>query len=274
MKRVLVTGGNKGIGRAICQLLLEKYPQVHVLLGSRDLSRGQEAIQELQSSAGPSSASRLDLIQIDTSSDESVQTAASELKGQKLELYGIVNNAGIGFNYTTQETINTNYFGPRRVNDAFLPLLQKDGGRIVNVSSASAPYFISACHFRDLKKKLSEPWRLKGGIAELDDLAKTIQTKDGGYGASKALLNAYTVLHSKQEPRLIINAVTPGWIQTDITAGQGATSPPSKGAVPPVWCLMSEDLINVPSGRYYGSDCVRSPLHEYRDPGTSAYHGP
>lgn len=66
-----------------------------------------------------------------------------------------------------------------------------------------------------------------------------------------------------------------GWIKTDMTAGQGATNPPSKGAIPPVWCLMdSATLEAVPTGRYYGSDCVRSPLHVYRGPGDAPYEGP
>jgi carbonyl reductase 1 len=94
------------------------------------------------------------------------------------------------------------------------------------------------------------------------------------YGLSKAFLNAYTVLHAKQDPDLIINSCTPGYIATDITKGMGATNPPSKGAVPPVTLLMSDDFSKLPTGRYYGSDCVRSPIDRYRDPGAPPYEGP
>ena len=40
-KRILVSGANKGIGRAICERLLANHDDVHVLLGSRDAGRGE-----------------------------------------------------------------------------------------------------------------------------------------------------------------------------------------------------------------------------------------
>ena len=67
-----------------------------------------------------------------------------------------------------------------------------------------------------------------GGIGELDNLAKSLQdadTRNEAYGLSKALLNAYTILHAKSEPDLIINSVTPGFIATDITKGEYLEAP-------------------------------------------------
>ena len=105
----------------------------------------------------------------------------------------------------------------------------------------------------------------------MDKLAKSMNTSDG-YGASKALINAYTHLHARSDPDLIINSCTPGFIQTDITANMGATNPPSKGAVPPCWAAMDDSTLpKEPTGRYYGSDCIRSPLHVYRGPGEAPY---
>ena len=273
MKRVLVTGANKGIGKAICQLLLEKHPDVCVLLGSRDLQRGQQAVKDLQAAVGDSCDGRLELVEIDTSSKESVDKAAAQVGGP---LYGIINNAGIGFGNTVEHTVNTNYFGIRRVNDAFGKFLQKPGGRIVNVASASGPNFLSSCTDKMLFKKLAEPMTISGGVTELDEIATNTKTVDDSqaYGFSKALVNAYTAIHAKNEPDLIINSCTPGYIQTDLTAGMGATNPPSKGAVPPVYLLMSDDIEKKPTGRYYGSDCLRSPIDRYRNPGDPEYEGP
>lgn len=274
MKRVLVTGANKGIGKAICQLLLEKHPDVCVLLGSRDLERGQAAIQDLRKEVGEESCDgRLELVQLDTNSAESVDKAAAEV-GKGGSLYGIVNNAGIGFGHSVKDTVETNYFGTRRVNDAFGKYLVKPGGRIVNVASASGPNFCAACTDPVLLKKLTEPLTISGGVTELDEIATTTSDVDNAYGFSKALLNAYTVIHANDEPDLIINSCTPGYIATDLTAGMGATNPPSKGAVPPVYLLMSEDFETKPTGRYYGSDCLRSPIDRYRNPGDPEYEGP
>lgn len=166
--------------------------------------------------------------------------------------------------------MQTNYFGPRRVNRAFSKFLQRPGGRIVNVSSASGPYYCSGLRNSELKLYLTKPWTIPGGLAQLDEMASTTTTDDA-YGASKAFLNAYTCLHAKLEPDLYINAVTPGFIQTDITQGMGATSPPSKGAVPPCFGILDESIERLPQGRYYGSDCVRSPIGFYRGPGEPPY---
>ena len=94
MKRILVTGGNKGIGRAICERLLSQYPDTYVLLGSRNLERGQQAVQAILNDI-PSSQGRVQCVTIDTASDESVKTAAAIIADQFAPLYGIVNNAGV-----------------------------------------------------------------------------------------------------------------------------------------------------------------------------------
>lgn len=174
-----------------------------------------------------------------------------------------------------EETINTNYFGPRRVNDAFRKMLKTPGGRIVNVASASGPNYLQGFNdTNEIKQKLMKPWLLPGGIVDIDELARTLSksASNDGYGSSKALLNAYTAVHAKLEPSLIINACTPGFILTDLTAGAGATNPPSKGAIPPCWLMMDNEFVpKQPHGRYYGSDCIRSPIHYYRGPGEAPY---
>jgi NAD(P)-dependent dehydrogenase (short-subunit alcohol dehydrogenase family) len=47
----------------------------------------------------------------------------------------LVNNAGIGGGAETEVIIDTNFKGPKRVTDALVGLIDKSGGRIVNVSS-------------------------------------------------------------------------------------------------------------------------------------------
>jgi NAD(P)-dependent dehydrogenase (short-subunit alcohol dehydrogenase family) len=184
----------------------------------------------------------------------------------------------IGWGNSVYDTVNTNYFGVRRVNDAFMPLLSKSNSRIVNVASAAGPNFIQSCSNPTLKAQLAQPWTIQGGIPELDDLAKSIRDgqrkeSDNFYGISKALLNAYTALFGKSQSDIVVNACTPGYILTDLTSGYGgATKSPAEGAVPPCWLMMEFDgKPGATAGRYYGSDCVRSPLDVYRDPGSAAY---
>ena len=274
-KHVLVTGGNKGIGRAICERLLTEHPEVTVLLGSRDAGRGSQAVTAIEEAVGQDKCKdRLHVISLDTSSPDSVQAAVKEVQKITSTLYGIINNAGIMKRGDVVGSNNINYLGPRRVNDAFMGMMQRPGGRIVNIASASGPIFVSGCSNPALVEKLSKPWTTS--IKELDDIATDPNRSNGGdaYGFSKALVNAYTWWLAKENEDLIINSVTPGYILTDMTRGAGASNPPSKGAIPPVWLLMSEELTQVPTGRYYGSDCKRSPLDAYRGPGDPVYEGP
>lgn len=273
-KTILVTGGNRGIGKAICLLLL-KNPSVHVLMASRNLDRGTEAAQEIKEQIGSKLCEgRLDVVEMDVSSDASVAKAAAEIAAKhNSALYGIVNNAGI---LDGEDVMNTNYFGTRRVNDAMASMLQRPGGKIVNVGSASGPMHVASLRDRDLKSKLAKPWLIGGGIAELDDMARSVGTYCSGdpYGCSKAFVSAYTSLHAHDEPDLFINAVTPGFIASDMGKLNGATKPCSEGAVPVVHLLMSPEVENAPAGRYYGSDMKRSPLDRYRGPGDPVYVGP
>ena len=270
MKVVLVTGGNRGIGLAICRRILEEASDTKVLLGSRDMQRGKNAVAHLIEELGASCDGRIEALEIDTSSDDSVTKAATEVASKHDSIYGIVNNAGV----INTPCINTNYFGPRRVNDAFSDLLQTPKGRIVNIASASGPNHVSRLQDRTLAAQLSQPWLIEGGLEELDQMAVALTETSDDYGTSKALLNAYTSIHARSQPNLIINSVTPGFIASDMGKALGATKPTSDGAIPPVNLLLSEEFETIPTGRYYGSDTKRSPLHVYRGPGDPVYEGP
>ena len=75
MKRILVTGANKGIGLATVENLLQNHPDTFLILGSRDEKRGDEALGRLTSKE-PKWSDRLMMLAIDVSSDESVTIAA------------------------------------------------------------------------------------------------------------------------------------------------------------------------------------------------------
>ena len=80
---------------------------------------------------------------------------------------------------------------------------------------------------------------------------------------------------------VLVNACSPGFIVTDLTAhmmqaygktpAEAGALPPAKGTVAINYLLFDESVPG--SGRYYGSDGLRSPLHQYRSPGTPAYEG-
>ena len=86
-------------------------------------------------------------------------------------------------------------------------------------------------------------------------------------------------MQARDHPDLIINAVTPGFVETNLTKGytehygkSGAElgmKKPDEATLSVERCLFED----VGSGLYFGSDGVRSPLHQYRSPGDPEYVG-
>jgi len=288
MKRILITGANKGIGFATVSTLLSSFKETFLLLGSRDLKKGQEAIKSLLD-RNPEWKDRLDLIEIDVESDDSINDASKEVVSkfgrEPCPLFAIVNNAGIGNNeFGLYKILQVNTYGPKRVCDTFIPLLDQTIGRVVNVTSASGPMYLSNSSekVKTLLTNSEVTWtEIKEFMNECLELNLDSSQKVGRdsqiadfYGISKACTNAYTIFLSKKHPNLTINACTPGFIETDLTrpialangktpAEMGMKSP-AEGTASSVFLLMGNPN---GSGHYYGSDCVRSPLHRYRSPG-------
>ena len=254
---------------------------------TRNFKKGKQALESLLK-VNPEFKDRVNLIQIDVEHDYSVNLAAEkviETFGKTPgALYGIVNNAGIGNSFDgLKKILNVNTYGPKRICDAFINLLDSSHGRIVNVTSASGPTFVSGSN-DETKKLLTNPtieWK------EIQDyMGKCVDAKDNGYridsayGLSKACTNAYTIFLARKHPNLKVNACTPGFIETDMTrsmAFSGGKTPaemgmksPEEGTSASVFLLMGNPE---GSGHYYGSDCLRSPIDRYRSPGDPPYTG-
>ena len=271
LKTIVVTGANKGIGRAVCEKLVKDYADTEVYLGSRDEAKGKKTCDEILA-ATPSAEGRLHLLPLDVSDASSIQRAAASIDKP---IHGLLNNAGIGFGNTFADTLATNFFGTKMMCEAFLPLLTK-GGRIVNIASASGPMFVSRCGNPDHRQAFARPDTVDidtiVGIAE--SYSKLTDYDGEAYGLSKACVNAYTYLLAQAHPEVVVNSVTPGFIATDLTRGMGASNPPAMGARIPCSLLLDDDVPSRPTGRFYGSDGLRSPYDRYRDPGSPPYDGP
>ncbi|KAL7788618.1 NAD(P)-binding protein [Trichoderma ceciliae] len=126
---VLVTGGNQGIGFEIVKKLVAEQPTYHVLLGCRSLSRGVEAISELENLAGSVSA-----VEIDITSNESIAACVEQIDREHGKLDVLINNAGIGRHAVEDlpslrakmaKLFDVNVFGTMEMTDAAIPLLKK-----------------------------------------------------------------------------------------------------------------------------------------------------
>ncbi len=229
-----VTGGNRGIGKAVCEGLAEK--GIHVMVGSRSTSAGEKTVNAIRNKGGSAK-----VVEIDIQSVESVNAAAHKISESHSTLNILVNNAGIlaredrksrfGFlpEKVLKKTMDVNLFGPFRVCQAFLPLLQQAvWGRIVNVTSGLG--------------NLSDP--MTGGYT--------------AYRVSKSALNALTanLAAEVENSNILVNCVHPGWVRTRMGTMIAPLSP-KKGADSIIYAA------TLPSGGPHGKYIVKRQVQPF-----------
>ncbi|XP_072475029.1 D-beta-hydroxybutyrate dehydrogenase, mitochondrial [Notamacropus eugenii] len=140
-KAVLVTGCDSGFGLSIAKHLHSQGFQVFAGCLLKD--KGEAGAEELDAM----NCNRMKTVQLDVCSctevDRAVEVIQESLKKPKKGLWGLVNNAGIStfgeVEFTSMETYKevaeVNLWGTIRTTKAFLPLLRRARGRVVNISS-------------------------------------------------------------------------------------------------------------------------------------------
>jgi len=278
---VLVTGGNSGIGLALCTQLARDHG-CRVFLGSRDAARGAEAVASIvaERAALAASGGSVELVSLDVTDAASVRrgVGAVEAALAGASLAALVNNAGVGLGPTDTgaRTVDTNLLGARRVTEAALPLLARGAGRVVNVGSGAGPGYVRGLPARlrpplcGLESSLPDPAAPAPGDAAAEaawwdhvgryaaPAGSTPFTRsdpalglgggaDGnaGYGLSKALLSLYTLMLSRRYPDLSFSCVSPGFIDTKLVRaawpGATGTKPPEQGTVSVLHCLRAPE---------------------------------
>ncbi|AUD02816.1 SDR family oxidoreductase [Spirosoma pollinicola] len=235
MKTVLITGANKSIGFETARQLLQQ--GYYVYLGSRDMQKGQQAVSLLQAEG----LTQVESIVIDVDNPDSIK-AAREVLGQKTSVLDVlINNAGISGSLpqTALETeigafrqvLETNFFGVIEVTQAFIDLLrQSTEPRIVNVTSGLGSLTLHS-----------------------DPAWKYFAVKPTAYVASKAALNAYTIVlaHNLQDTPFKVNAVDPGYTATDFNHHSGPGTVPDAAARVVKAATLGPDG---PTGQFFSDD--------------------
>ena len=196
MVNFVVTGANKGIGFEIVKGLLDASAKAFVFLGSRDAARGASAVEALVAQNPESYSGRVEPLHIDVSDDGSVSRAAAAVRSRLQSSGGggdgesssrvaaIINNAGMnpddpGSADGLASCINVNFRGVVRTTEAFLPLLEPSGGRVVITSSASGPMFVAKCS-AERQAFMTDPAVTSAQITALVDECNGIASSSGG----------------------------------------------------------------------------------------------
>lgn len=190
-KLVLITGGSKGIGKAMAELFAQN--GANLVLLSRDINK----LKDIQLDLIDRYKISVEIFQCDIRVPDDIKSVFDKLGAEKKYINVLVNNAGIMIDATLQvvkpEIINaiyeTNVYGTMYASQfALKHFVRNRGGSIINLSSI---------------------------IGTHGNLGQTV------YGSSKTAVIGFTKSLSKELSALNIrvNAIAPGFIDTDMTKG-------------------------------------------------------
>ena len=221
----IVTGGNRGLGLETCRQLAVL--GFRVVLTSRNPKLGEVAVAALRESGLTVVAHQLDV-----TDPLSVERLVADVDAAYDRIDVLVNNAGVALRpaddlgtlqvdiETIRQTLEVNTLAPLRLCQAVVPVMRRGGyGRVVNVSS---------------------------GMGQLDDM----ENGWPAYRISKTALSAVTRLVAREVSgaNVLVNAVCPGWVRTDM-GGSSATRSVEEGAAGIVWAATLPD--RGPSGSFF-----------------------
>ena len=195
----LITGANRGLGLETSRQLGQR--GVKVLIGARDLAKGEQAAETLRNEGIDAEA-----IQLDVSNAASITATITAIAKDYHRLDILVNNAAVlndigqqpseVSEQTLRQNLDVNFIGPYLLTAGLAELLKTaPAGRILNMGTQVGSF-----------GNLSDP---ESPIKE--DICPA-------YQSSKIALNSITALFAKEfEPSNVkINSVCPGWVMTDM----------------------------------------------------------
>jgi 3-oxoacyl-[acyl-carrier protein] reductase len=188
-KSVLITGGSRGIGRALVELFAQEGAEVTFLF------RGSAPAAAEVVNAGESAGRKIHAEQADVCDYEACAAAVEQMIERTGRIDVLINNAGVVRDNLlglfsaedVQTVLDTNVVGVFNVTRAAVPhMIARRAGKVINISSVSGE---------------------KGGRGQTN------------YAASKGAINAFTrALAVELAPRRItVNAVAPGVIETEMS---------------------------------------------------------
>ena len=185
----LVTGGSRGIGKAIAKALAEQGAKVAIC--SRDGEAVRKAADEISPGGG-----RLLAIRADVTEKTDARTLVRDIVARWGQIHMLVNNAGINARIPIDsdddarwlQVLNVNVLGTYYVTREVLRYMPNhNGGRIINISSVLGRFGVPA-------------------------YTAYCTAKHGIIGFTRAL--ALEVVGRG----ITVNAICPGWVETDMTA--------------------------------------------------------
>jgi len=186
-KKIIVTGGSRGIGAAISRYLADKGASI-ALTYSRSKDKAEEVLKSLKGEGHL-------CLQLDISSEDSIETFFKEVKSTWGQIEGLVNNAGI-----TQDQL-------------LLRMKSEDFDSVINTNLRG----MFLCTKQAVKIMLKAK---KGSVVSITSvIGQRGNAGQANYAASKAGVEAFTksVAQEVGSRNIRLNCIAPGFIATDMT---------------------------------------------------------
>eukprot|EP00980_Cylindrotheca_fusiformis_P006053 scaffold1304_cov82-Cylindrotheca_fusiformis.AAC.3 len=264
-RTVVITGGTGGIGyQSALGIAKEDTTNTTVVITGRNKERGEAAVKKLKEESGNSN---IQLVTGDISSIAKADQLAADLKKALSKIDVLVNNAGyLGSDFEKNEDglemhFAVNVVGPYRLTHQLAPLLKKadEKARVINVTGGTNPMAVDVDNLQAEK-----------GFNGM-----------GTYAHSKAILEATTMIMSKELSDMIVVVVYPGMANTSMTQSVELKTLPgimklfypmflfmfrkgdngksaSKAAKSTIWAASSPDI---ETGKYYNTNCKETELN-------------
>ncbi|KAL5360383.1 NAD(P)-binding protein [Aspergillus floccosus] len=229
-KIVVITGANTGIGYETVKALVQSDEAYRIFVGSRSIEKGETAIETLRKEF-PESPSTMEVLQVDVSTDESIQQASETVKAKTEYVDVLINNAGaafdilhargqIGLRDCFNQAYNINVSGAHLMTYVFMPLLLKSSDpRLLFIAGLSQMSVASQHYFPTPPQPAGWP--------------KDIDFETIGYRCSKTALNMLMIdyTHKLKADGVKVWGVLPGFLATNL-GGLGPEYSKSQGAGP------------------------------------------
>mmetsp|Transcript_15591 Transcript_15591/g.25521 ORF Transcript_15591/g.25521 Transcript_15591/m.25521 type:complete len:306 (-) Transcript_15591:700-1617(-) len=268
-KAIILTGGTRGIGYALLELLASGPDRWTVFVGGRSADSCSRAIEKL-GKKGNVEAIALPCDMSDTSDIHKAVGVVAEWVESNDQVDALVNNAGVlldarwkgdssdeEFARQIELTIDINFKAVSHFTQGLIDRnVFKQTARVISVSSGSG--YMAYYALRDpLKKMFMNEDLTLDELFSVGERFKVVAKQDGkcgltdafgydqGYGFSKLLLSHWTRVMSRQHVgRLSFMACSPGFVKTDMTANAPSGMvllEPAEGAGVLLYLLTSND---------------------------------
>ncbi|KAJ5151625.1 hypothetical protein N7492_009920 [Penicillium capsulatum] len=214
-KIVFVTGGNGGIGYETVKEFVESEKPYHILMGSRSVEKAKKSIEKLHVEC-PQASNVVEAVQLDLTSDESIEQAFDKVQADLGYIDALINNAGATFDLDYvggrvslrdcfNNAYNVNVAGTHVMTATFIPLLLKSNDpRLIfvsglsNITQAGESYFPTP--------PLPSGW------------PKQVDFETIGYRCSKTALSMLMLdwNHKLQADGVKVWCVAPGFLATNL----------------------------------------------------------